>query len=244
MIKEVPKRRGRFATTQWSLVRLAGDEKGSRSREALQDLCSNYWFPLYSFARSRGFADDVARDLTQGFFAFLLEKRSLQAADESRGRFRTFLITAFKNYITNLWHKEHAAKRGGEVTFIPLEPGPEDERRPIEPVEGQTPEQIYDREWAHTVLENVLAELESEAASRGGRERFLALRGLLTGEGQGEGYRAVGDRLGLSETAVKVAVYRLRQRFGVLLREAIGATVASDEEIESEIRYLFEALAN
>lgn len=243
MVNDAPRRRGRFATTQWSLVRLAGGEQGSRSRQALEDLCSSYWFPLYSFARGRGFADDVARDLTQGFFAFLLEKHSLQVADESRGRFRTFLITAFKNYITNLWYKEHAAKRGGEMTFIPLDPGPEVDRRPIEPVEGETPEQIYDREWAHTVLENVLAELEAEAVSRGGHERFQALKGLLTGEGQTEGYRAVGEKLGLSETAVKVAVFRLRQRFGTLLRQAIGATVNSEEEIESEIRYLFEALS-
>jgi RNA polymerase sigma factor (sigma-70 family) len=230
-----------FATTRWSLVAAAQDPAAPESRQALADLCAAYWYPVYAYVRRRGHNHHQAQDLTQAFFARLLEKNDLAAADRTRGRFRTFLLTACQHFLANRHDHETAKKRGGGRTHVPLDFAGADDRYAREPAHDDTPERLFDRRWALDLLDRTLAELRAEYEESGRGKLFDALKGTLTG-GAGEGYAELADRLGLTEGAVKVAVHRLRQRYRDRLRAVIAETVEKPEDVDDEVRDLFTAL--
>lgn len=230
-----------FATTRWSLVAAAQDASAPAARQALAELCAAYWFPVYAYVRSRGRDHHAAQDLTQGFFARLLEKNDLAAADRTRGRFRSFLLTACQHFLANQHDHATARKRGGGRTHVPLDFADADGRYSREPADATTPERVFDRQWALGVLDRVLAGLRDEYAESGRARLFDALKGCLTGATEA-GYAGLADRLRMTEGAVKVAVHRLRQRYKDRLRAAIAETVATTDEVDDEIRALFAAL--
>lgn len=235
--------RSTFATTHWSLVVAAGQRTTVESERALAELCEHYWYPLYAFVRRRGHSVEEARDLTQEFFAFLLEKDRLQLADQQRGRFRSFLLTALDNFLTNQWRAGQAQKRGGGRSVLSLDWSSGEQRYLAEPADFMTPERIFDRRWALTLLERVLTQLREQYRSNGKETLFLRLQGCLSGEGSRTPYAELAREMGMSEAAIKVAVHRLRQRCGELLREEIAQTVADQADIDEELGYLFAALA-
>ena len=236
----------RFQTTRWSLVVDAGAATGPTP--ALEELCTAYWEPLYAFARRSGHDEADAQDLVQGFFTILLEKGYLGHADRERGRFRTFLLASFKNHAAKERDKAQARKRGGDRTRLSLDPGgfdfEEGERRyRLEPTDERTAESAYERRWALTLLERAQARL-AESYRQGDQRRrdtHEALRPLLTG-GPSQPYRALAEQLGMSETAVKVAVHRMRQRYRDALRAEIADTVSDPAFIDDEIVRLLDAV--
>ena len=229
----------RFATTHWSLVVSAGQAPSPEAGRSLAVLCENYWFPLYAFVRRAGHSPEDAQDLTQEFFARVLEKHFLAAADREKGKFRTFLLTALKRFLANEYDRAGAQKRGGGRTIVSLE-GLE-ARYGREPANTLTPERIFERQWAISLLDRVLRRLQNETTADGKDELFDVLKGHLMGS-KPTSYAATAVRLGMSEGAVKAAAHRLRRRYRELLREEIAQTVTSPEEIEEEIRYLFTCL--
>jgi RNA polymerase sigma factor (sigma-70 family) len=231
-----------FATTHWSLVAAAGHGRSPESQVALAALCQAYWYPLYAYARRRLPNAHDAQDLTQSFFAELLEKDYLQAADPRRGRFRSFLLTAFKHFLSKQRERANAQKRGGGRPSLALDFEAGEHRYHLEPADFATPETIYERRWALALLEQALARLRQEMANAGKEKLFECLKGALEGEGPLESYARIGTELGVSEQGVKVAVYRLRRRYQELLRAEVAQTVASPEEIEDELRDLFAAV--
>lgn len=232
---------GRFTTSRWSLILTAGDVDSDASRAALEQLVTQYWYPLYSFARRKGHAHQSAQDLTQGFFLHLLEKGCLKAADPSRGRFRTFLLTAFKNFLANEWNHSRAQKRGGDQPTLSLDGA--QERFHAEPSDYVTPETSFDREWAESLVRKALQDLREEMSRTGSRNRYRLLKVYLLGETPSRTYREVGRELGLTEAAVKVAVHRMRRRLGALLRNEIAQTVQDSRMVDDELRYLMQALS-
>lgn len=231
-----------FFSTRWSLVVTAGDQEGSDARSALQALCTLYWPPLYAYIRRQGFEAATAEDLTQGFLAMLLERGDLAKADPDRGRFRSFLLTALKHFLINEREREQALKRGGGQARLSLDFQTTESSLKIEPSGGETPESLFERQWALMLLDRVRQLLQAEYVSSGRQKLYAQLEGLLTGAGLESKYSEVAGDLGMSEVAVKVAAHRLRQRFGELLRQEIAQTVASPDDIDGEIRDLFEAL--
>jgi len=234
-----PSKQGRFPTTRWSLIVSSRRQSTANSREALASLCSTYWYPLYAYVRRQGERVEDAQDLTQGFFSQLLEKRYLDDFDRERGRFRTFLLAAFRHYVTNERNRERAQKRGGERPPLTLDLEDAEKRYYLEPSHNLTPEKIYERQWALTVLQRSMERLRAESANE---TRFDRLRVFLTGE-LGSSYRDVAEELRMSEGALKVAVHRLRRRYGELLREEIAQTVASPKEIKDELNHLLLAVS-
>jgi RNA polymerase sigma factor (sigma-70 family) len=237
--KGPPLRSDRFATTHWSLVASAGGSRSPEARRSLAILCENYWFPLYAFVRRSGHSAEDAQDLTQEFFLRLLDKHFLAAADRTKGRFRTFLLTAVKRFLANEYDRARAQKRGGGQPVVSLDRL--EARYLAEPADTLTPERIFQQQWAVSLLDQVLARLQSEMTAGDKAALFEALKGHLTGS-ETVGYAATAARLGMTEGAVKVAAHRLRQRYRELLREEIAQTVASPGEIEEEIRCLFSCL--
>lgn len=232
----------RFPTTHWSIVLQAGHTPSPRSQAALEKLCRAYWYPLYTFVRRQGHGPDAAQDLTQAFFAHFLETDSLKRADPCKGRFRSFLVGALKHFLVNEWLREHRQKRGdGYVVFSLDEMDPET-RLAIEPTDELTPELAYERRWAEAVLAQVLVRLQREFAADGQAGRFEALKVFLLAGQEPASYAAVAAQLGLSEAAVKSAIYRMRQRYGELIRAEIAHTVASPAEVEDELRHLLAVL--
>jgi len=216
------------------MILAAGELTDSHARDAFETLCQLYWGPVFSFVRRRVYDEEAARDLTQAFFARLLEKRAVKAADPGKGRFRTFLLASLKNFLHNEWERENAKKRGGGNVVSAITPY-------TDPVDDSTPEKVFERTWALMVLDLAWKQLEQEQASKGS-ERFQQLQGLVAGFGERRQYRAVAETLDMTEPAVKTAIYRLRKRFGELLREHIFQTVSNPENVEDEIRFLLEAL--
>ncbi|HMC65784.1 MAG TPA: sigma-70 family RNA polymerase sigma factor [Gemmataceae bacterium] len=233
---------GRFATTHWSIVLAARDRDSPQAQDALASLCASYWYPLYAFIRRQGFTADQSQDLTQEFVARLLEKEFLGAVDREKGKFRSFLLAACKHFLANERDRERAQKRGGGRQGLSLDFNSADRRYGLEPVHTLTPERLFERRWALTLLDQVLARLRQESVEAGRQKVFDRLKVFLTGE-TGPAYRQVAKELGMSEGAVKVAVHRFRERYRELLREEIGRTVAATEDIDGEIRDLFAALA-
>jgi RNA polymerase sigma factor (sigma-70 family) len=233
--------RGMFQTTRWSLVAAAKDPAAPESRQALADLCRVYWYPVYAYVRRRGHDHHAAQDLTQAFFARLLEKNDLAAADRSRGRFRSFLLAACQHFLANRRDYETARKRGGGRAHVPLDFADADGRYSREPAHDDTPERLFDRQWALGLLDRAVAELRAEYEGSGRGKLFDALKECLAG-GAEVPYAELADRLGMTEGAVKVAVHRLRQRYRDRLRAVIADTVAKPEDVDDEIRDLFTAL--
>jgi len=233
---------GCFVTTHWSVVLAAGRSDTTRAQAALEQLCRNYWQPLYAYVRRTGHSREEAEDLTQEFFARLLAHNSVAQADPARGRFRSFLLSSLKHFLANEWDRAHAQKRGGGAQLIPLAFDTAETRwaQPIAP--GDTPDQAFDRQWALALLEAVLGRLRREYRDAGREGMFLRLKDTLSGGRAEIPYRELGAKLGMSEGAVKAAAHRLRQRYRELLREEIANTVASPEEVEEELKHLFAAL--
>ena len=238
-----PARRSAFVTTHWSVVVSAGQSDTPQSRDALEQLCRVYWFPLYAYVRRRGHSPEDAQDLTQEFFARLLERKWLARADQARGRFRTFLLVALERFLANEWDKVRALKRGGGVPLVPLQFDTAETRYGAEPADPRTPEQSFERRWAITLLDEVLRRLETEQQAEGKAAQFAALKPCLVGSRAALPYEQIAQATGLSESAVKVAVHRLRQRYRELLRAEIAHTVTSAEDVDIEMRHLFNVLA-
>ena len=232
-----------FATTRWSLVLAAGEQRPSvEAREALAALCEAYWYPLYGFLRGRGHSPADAEDLTQAFFATLLEKQVLSRADPSKGRFRSFLLKCLQNFSANVTAKNRASKRGGDVRTISLDFAVGEDRLCREPTSDETPERTFDRRWALTLLDGAMSQLRTEAQEAAKDEQFETLAPYLTGDDSARTYAETATILGLSEGAVKVAVHRLRRRFRDVVRHEILQTVSSPVEIDDELRHLLAAV--
>ena len=220
----------------------AGDVQSDEARIALENLCELYWYPLYAFVRRKGHDRDEAEDLTQGFFAHLLDRDRLQLADPQRGRFRTFLITSLNNFIIQDWRKRTAEKRGGQRQRVSLDFEEADRRYSLEPSVEMTPEKWFDRRWAIQLLDEVMQQLQEYYQQRDKSQLFAALKPYLVQEAV-QSYAEVATELAMSEIAVKVAAHRMRQRYRDLLRQRILQTVESEADVEAELNELFTALA-
>ncbi len=221
---------------------LAGDSAAEDSREALASLCRDYWHPLYYFARRKGHAPEDAQDFTQGFIMGLLEKNGIARADRERGRFRTFLLSAFCHFLANAHRDQAALKRGGGQVIVSLDEEAE-AGFAVQAGDGVTPEWEYERSWALALLERVMARLREEYLQAERLALFAALQPHLSGTEGRPGYARLGESLGMSESAITVAMHRMRRRYGELLREEIAATVATPEEVADELRHLMSVVS-
>jgi RNA polymerase sigma-70 factor (ECF subfamily) len=232
----------RFTTTRWSLVAAAAKpQAAAAARQALGELCGLYWYPVYAFIRRRGHSADESGDLTQEFFARLIEKAGIAGADPAKGRFRSYLLGACRHFLANERERTTAKKRGGGRIVESLDLADAERRYAAEPADDRTPEQVFERRWALTLLDGVLAGLRAEYAAAGQDLLFDRLKLSLTGEAGT--FQEMAVELGMTEGAVKVAAHRLRRRYRGRLRAAIAETVASPEEVEAEIRDLFAVLS-
>ena len=242
-IRTAVERDGWFASTLWSLVAAAGESQAPEHTEALENLCRKYWYPLYAYVRRYGYSAQDAEDLTQQFFARFLEKKYLRNADPNRGRFRSFLLTSLKNFLTTEWERARTQKRGAGQSPISLSETDAEGRYLCEPAAGDlSPERLYDRRWALTLLERTVEQLKHEYSTAGKSAQFDLLKGFLSGESTDGQYDGVAASLGQSRQTVAVAVHRLRARYRELVRREISHTVTSPGELESEMRELFQAL--
>jgi len=243
-VKDVTGKNPDFTTTNWSVVLEAGKTDYGRAARALEELCVRYWYPVYAFIRRRGSDPHEAKDLTQAFFTHLLKNETLKKVDRQKGKFRSFLLTAATNFLTNEWDKRQSLKRGGQHQVISLDDTAAEELYRQEPAAALTPENLYDRRWAFTLLNEVLARLKEEYVAANKEELFAKLQPGLVDEVSPGLYAAWAAALNMSEGAVRVAVHRLRRRFGELLRGEIADTVPSPAEVDEEIRHLFAAIAS
>jgi RNA polymerase sigma-70 factor (ECF subfamily) len=227
-----------FPTTQWTLIIAAGNRGSREARSALVSLCERYWYPLYAYVRRQGQAAADAEDLVQAFFARLLERKYLRVADRSRGRFRTFLLTALQHFIINEWQKQNRQKRGGSVTIVSLDTELAESRFASEPAVEQAPDTLYDRGWASVLMQRAMEALRAECEQSGKLRMFERLKVFLWGDKNALPYSVMAGELGMNEGALKVAMHRLKQRYGELLRGEIAQTVATPVEVEEELRYL------
>jgi RNA polymerase sigma-70 factor (ECF subfamily) len=239
-----PPASGRFATTRWSVVLTAADPTLPASADALAELCRTYWYPIYAFVRRQGNAHESAQDLTQEFFARMLEKRYIDDVGPEKGRFRTFLLVCLKRFLANEWDKTRAQKRGGGKAHLSIDFQDADGRYSLEPGHDVTAQKIFERRWALTVLERTLAGVAQEFAESGRGGLFDALKVYLVGDVSAPPYAQTGNRLGMTEGAVKVAVHRLRERYRAALRREIAATVEREDDVDREIAELFAALGS
>lgn len=221
----------------------AGNQASPDSSRSLEALCKTYWYPLYAYVRRTGKSPQDAEDLTQAFFARLLEKEWLATADQARGRFRSFLLSSLKHFLANEWDKASAQKRGGHVRFLSLDSKAAETRFHHEPADTNAPDKQFDRRWALTLLDTVLTRLQQEYADEGKLGLFEHIKGTLGGDRASAPYARIASELDMSEGAVKVAVHRLRQRYRAILRSEIAQTVATEADVEDELRDLFAALA-
>ncbi len=231
-----------FETTRWSLILAVRDVPGAQSREGMETLCRQYWFPLYAYVRRRGYTTEDSQDLTQEFFARFIERQDLRHVDPQKGRFRAFLLGCLKHFLADEWDKTQAQKRGGGRAKLSLD---------YERAEGLmaelaentlTPEQLYDRQWAQTVLACALHRIESQYQAGGKNDLFRALKPILSSGASDISYKDLGAGLGMSEGAIRVAVHRLRKEFGQCLREEIADTLADAAGAEEELKYLLSLL--
>jgi RNA polymerase sigma factor (sigma-70 family) len=229
-----------FPATRWTLVIAAADPQRKEARSALVSLCESYWYPLYAYVRRRGYQADQAQDLTQEFFIRVLEGRYLDRADPEKGRFRSFLLTSMKFFVADEEDRQRAQKRGGGAV-LPLEISSGEDRYQREPAHDETPERIYERRWALSVLDRVVERLRDEFVQHGRPEHFERLKMFLLGKSDAP-YGALARELNTSEGALKVAIHRLRKRYRELFRQEIADTVADPGEVESELRFLATAL--
>ena len=221
----------------------AGESASDASHLALEKLCDAYWYPIYVYVRRRGYGLEDAQDLTQEFFAQLIAKEHLRLADSNKGKFRSFLLATLNFFLAREWSRAHRQKRGGHHKFISLDEQMAEERYQFEARDSDSPEKIFQRQWALTVLKETMKALERECAETGKAALFEEVKQLLSGEGDGVSYEAISQRLSMTEGAVRVAVHRLRQRYGELLRAEVSDTVGSNGEVEDELRCLVHALS-
>jgi DNA-directed RNA polymerase specialized sigma24 family protein len=233
---------GVFATTHWSVVLAAGQGDSPHAAAALEKLCRAYWYPLYAYVRRRGSGPEDAQDGTQSFFARLLERDLLSRASPQRGRFRSFLLTALQNFLADEHDRAVAHKRGAGQPLIALDALDGEARYALEPSDDVSPDKLFERRWATTVLEQAWRSLEAEYAAEGKADLFRELRRFNSALESAPGYAEVAGSLGLPENTVKSLVLRMRRRYRVLLRAEIGQTVADPEEVDEEIRYLLRVL--
>ena len=233
---------GGFQTTHWSLVLRAGGRADRDADSALAALCERYWFPLYAYVRRRVAGAHEAQDLTQEFFARLLEKQYLAAADPQRGKFRCFLLASLKHFLANEWDRAHAQKRGGRVRRLSLDLECGESRLRLEPSHDLTPERLFERQWVLTLLDLVMRRLQGEYESAGKADQFARLKGVLTGDRDRLPYAALAADWGVSEEAARQAASRLRKRYRELLRDEVAQTLAEPGDVDDEIRNLFEVL--
>ena len=226
-----------FVTTRWTMVLRAARADTTRARAALEDLCQAYWYPLYAYARRRGYSPHDAEDLTQGFFARILKLNSLAEVGRERGKFRAFMLAAMNHFISDEWDRTSAQKRAAQRT-ISLDAEMAENRYRSEPADKLTPESLFERRWAVTLLENVVKHLRSEYEASGQGALFMELRFAITGDKNTIPYAELASRLGLKEEALRVTVHRLRQRYRRALREEIAQTVADESEVVEEMNCL------
>jgi RNA polymerase sigma-70 factor (ECF subfamily) len=231
---------GAFATTHWSVVVRAGESGSPEAEAAMERLCRTYWYPLYVFVRRKGYSHEDASDLTQAYFASFLEKRFLKSVDANLGKFRTFLLTSMAHFLANEWDKTQAQKRGGGQQVISFDELLAQERYDLEPVEGTTPESLFERRWAHTVIGVVVERLAAETDEK----RFEVLKPFLLEDKGAVSYEEAATRLGISESALTSAIHRMRSRFSALLVEEVSNTVGNPEAVEEELRHLLAALSD
>lgn len=233
-------RREAFETTRWTVVFAAARAEEEHARMAMEDLCRTYWYPLYAYVRRRGHSKEDAEDLTQAFFARLCARNDLDGLNPERGRFRAFLLAALKHFLANEWDRSQRLKRGGGVTFLSLDAQDAEERYRIEPSHHLSPDKLYDRAWAMTLLERVVGKLEAVHA---GNAAFVRLKPCLTGGRDALDYAAVATEIGMSESAVRVAAHRLRRQYRELLRAEIAETLDEPGEFEDELQALYHAFS-
>ena len=234
-------RREAFATTQWNLIVAAGRGSENQIKVAMEELCRTYWYPLYAHVRRRGHSKEDAEDLTQAFFARLLEKKFFDGLSPERGRFRFFLLAALKHFLANEWDKSQRQKRGGGVELLSLDWQDAESRYRIDPADQLSPDKLYDRAWALTLLERVMHRLQMANVEN---EYFLSLKPCLTAERRAIDYPEVAETLGISESAVRVAVHRLRKQYRELLRAEIVETLADPAQLEDELQALYRAFSD
>jgi RNA polymerase sigma factor (sigma-70 family) len=224
-------------------VLAAGHSDTTHARAALEKLCQTYWYPLYAYVRRRRHSPEDAQDLTQEFFAQLLERQSLAHADPNRGRFRSFILTAMNHFLVNEWKKARAKKRGGGCSVLSLDWAAAEERFDLEPADHSAPDTIFERQWAITLLDEVLNRLEREYQDEGKTDLFAALKLTLMGTRESQPYAELAARLDMNENAIKVMVHRLRKRYRELIRDEIAGTLDRGQDVEEEMRHLFDVLA-
>jgi RNA polymerase sigma-70 factor (ECF subfamily) len=229
-----------FELTRWSIVVAAAGRDSKEAGKALEHLCSTYWYPLYAFVRRAGHSAHDAQDLTQEFFARLLAKNWLQSADREKGKFRSFLLASMRHFLANEWDRGQRLKRGGGQTILSLDVEWAETRYAREPADVTSPDRIFERRWALTLLEEVLGRLRRELTDAGKAKLFEELEPTLAGEKVS--YPEIADRLNLNEGAVRVAIHRLRLRYRDLIRREIAQTVATDDDVAAELQHLFTAL--
>jgi len=221
---------------------LAGDKERAGSADALSSLCQLYWYPLYAFVRRQGHKPEDAADLTQGFFTRFLERNDVAAARQERGRFRSYLLACMKHYLANEWDRTRAQKRGGGKSPVSIDAMVAEERYGLEPGHDLTPEKLFDRRWALTLLDRVLTDLRHDLSGKGKRHVFEQLKPFITNDGEADERRRAAEALKMSEGAFNVALHRLRKRYRELLRKHIADTVRDEKDVDDEIRDLFAAL--
>lgn len=233
-----------FATTRWTLVLAAGDGASSEGHLALEQLCQAYWFPLYAYVRRRGHDPHAAQDLTQGFFARLLERNDLSRITREGGRFRSFLLTALNHYLVNEHERNTALKRGGGQQIISLDDDSAEERYRNEPSHSETPDRLFERQWALTLMAEALKRLTAEYSGTGKSGTYEALRPFLSREPAAGEYAALAARLNIAPGTLAVQVHRLRERYRQLVRASVADTVDSPLEVEAEMRHLLDSLGS
>jgi RNA polymerase sigma factor (sigma-70 family) len=232
-----------FATTHWSVVLAAQNGESEPKRRALESLCGSYWYPIYVYVRRKGYSPHDAQDLTQEFFAQLIAKGILLAVDRERGKFRSFLLATLDHVAAREWNRAHRLKRGTQYSFLSWEDEKPEDRYLQEPANVETPERDFDRQWAITVLSRTMEELRKECEANGKAALFAELKPRLAGDTELGSYSAISQRLGMSEAWLRVAIHRMRRRFGELLRNEVAQTVGSTEDVETELRYLMRVMS-
>jgi len=233
----------RFMSTRWSIILKAQGDDSFIAAESLSELCRCYWYPLYAYVRRCGVTPEDAQDLTQGFFCSFFEKDWVNAVDQSRGRFRSFLLASIKNYMANQWQKQRAAKRGGGSSIFSIDFEDGEGRYINEPYHDLTPDKLFDRSWTLTLLDSALNELKKDYAAKGNSELFEAIKDRLASATGNTPYSVLAERLDMKESAIKTAVHRLRARYRELIRDLVDQTVADNSDIDNEIQEIFLSLS-
>ena len=234
-----------FNTTHWTIVlACSGEEDSVQAQQALASLFQTYWYPLYAYVRRRGYDEQDAKDLVQGFCLHLQEKHALAKADRQRGKFRSFLLSSLQNFLANEYERSRAQKRGGGQELIRLDADEAQARYALEPADTVTPETIFERRWARALLEQTVSDLRADFVARGKQRLFDGLASFLTADLRETSYQTAADQLGLPLSAIKTTVHRLRHEYRAKLRQQIGRTVASPDEVEEELMHLRKVLAS